>query len=114
MVDINLDSMAVMRVFRQSGSRCFIGHALVKQIRRPIDLHDEIIVVCVYRETNKCADKLASVGCFLEVPYVSYDVAPDHLRSMLEDDSKVVVTPDWRVFSLSSFGFFPLYYKINK
>ncbi|CAK8542653.1 unnamed protein product [Lathyrus sativus] len=92
-VEINLNSTVFVKVFRKGGSRCFVGHALMKQIRRLIELHGEIKVVHVYRESNRCVDKLVSVGNFLEVPYISYNVAPHHHRSMLKDDSKGVVTP---------------------
>lgn len=39
------------------------GVLLIREIRKLLKLHWEARFVCIYRETNRCADALVNIGC---------------------------------------------------
>jgi hypothetical protein len=47
----------------------------------------------VYRESNQCADALASIGCTLDKEAIYYNVCPPEIRDLLLADELGITTP---------------------
>jgi hypothetical protein len=47
----------------------------------------------VYRESNQCADVLATIGCMLNKEVIYYTVCPIKIRGLLLADEMGITTP---------------------
>lgn len=56
------------------------GHALLQQITRLIRRHEDVKVSHIFRETNKCADVLASEDCKLRYNSIYFSFAHNFLE----------------------------------
>ncbi|KAK2394949.1 hypothetical protein QL285_056723 [Trifolium repens] len=97
-IELNIDSMTVVKVIKTGNGRNPLGLALVKNIRRLIDLEWEVHISHAYRESNKCADALANIGCTLENETTYYENCPSQIRELLLADVLGITTP--RLISL--------------
>jgi hypothetical protein len=60
-----------------------------------------------YREANKCADVLTSIGCTLDSTIVFYDSCPVECSHVMQDNIMGIATPRYInicIFSLLGFG----------
>lgn len=73
-VEHNVDSTVVVKVLNSGVSSSIIRQFLVKNLRRLIDLHEEVKMVPTYRKTNKCTNPLVNVECSLELSRISFDI----------------------------------------
>ncbi|MCI30277.1 putative non-LTR retroelement reverse transcriptase, partial [Trifolium medium] len=92
-VELNVDSMVVKQALNSGLAGNLSGQALVKNIRRLLDLTWEVTVKHSYRVANACADALANIGCSLDYNTVFYDAPPIHIRHLLEADALGITTP---------------------
>jgi ribonuclease HI len=81
-IELNIDSMTVVKVIKTGNGRNPLGLTLVKNIRRLIDLEWEVHISHAYRESNKCADALANIGCTLEKETTYYENCPSQIREL--------------------------------
>ncbi|PNY12420.1 ribonuclease H [Trifolium pratense] len=93
MVELNIDSEAVVKVVkaRQLGSSS--GAALVKQIWRMLDMNWKVEISHTYREANKCADALANLGSTLDKELIFFDDCPSHIREICTADRLGITNP---------------------
>jgi hypothetical protein len=75
-VELNIDSKVVVQDISHDGRGSPFGSALVQKIRQMLALDWEVVVHHSYRESNKCADALANIGCKLGYGSVVYDRCP--------------------------------------
>ncbi|GAU47307.1 hypothetical protein TSUD_283760 [Trifolium subterraneum] len=80
-VELNVDSIVVAQAVKSGNSNSPVGLPLVKHIRRVLNSDWEIKVEHAYRESNKCADAMANVGCQLDREIIFYDSCPTPLYS---------------------------------
>ncbi|MCI08973.1 ribonuclease H protein, partial [Trifolium medium] len=66
-VELHVDSLVVIKTISEDGRGSRIRSVLVKKIRQLIQLDWEVVVHHAYRESNKCADALANIGCAMGV-----------------------------------------------
>jgi hypothetical protein len=66
---------------------------LLRNIRRLVALDWEVKVVHAYRESNQCADVLATIGCSLNKEIIFYPVCPIEIRNFLLADDLEITTP---------------------
>ncbi|MCH86415.1 putative non-LTR retroelement reverse transcriptase [Trifolium medium] len=91
-VKLNIDSIAVVDAIKNGRKSSSIRNSLVKQIRRSLELDWDIKIVHAYRESNKCADALANIGCTLDREIIHYDSCPNQIRNLVLDD-EMGITP---------------------
>jgi hypothetical protein len=70
-----------------------VSWKLVQQIRQLTELEWEIKICHSYRETNKCADVLANIGCQQEDTLTIYKHCPVQLSFLLLVDVMGITTP---------------------
>ncbi|GAU44140.1 hypothetical protein TSUD_188010 [Trifolium subterraneum] len=75
-VEVHIDSVVVVQVITTGKLHNKIGWSLVLNIRKLLELDWEVIIAHAYRETNKCADALANVGCQLNRTLIFYEDCP--------------------------------------
>ncbi|MCH83395.1 putative non-LTR retroelement reverse transcriptase [Trifolium medium] len=92
-VELNIDSLAVVQTISEAGRGSHRGSVLVHMIRQLLEMEWEVVVHHTYRETNKCADALANIGCSLRYYSIFYDTCPSQLSSLLLDDMLGITTP---------------------
>ncbi|PNX77836.1 ethylene responsive transcription factor 1b, partial [Trifolium pratense] len=87
--ELNVDSSVVDRVLHLNGNGSPLGGALINQIRHLLDLEWEVEVNHSYRESNKCADALANIGCTIDSHITYYDSCPPecHFFQFVEKDA---------------------------
>ncbi|GAU36430.1 hypothetical protein TSUD_19650 [Trifolium subterraneum] len=93
-VESNIDSIVVVSAIKNGRKSSSIGKSLVKQIRRSLELDWDIKIVHVYRESNKCVDALANIGCTLDCEVIHYDSFPNEIRNLVLDDERGITTPE--------------------
>jgi hypothetical protein len=57
-----------------------------------LQLDWEVEVTHTYREANKCADKMANVGCSLEYETTLFEDCPDFLEELVLTDRMRITT----------------------
>ncbi|MCH93824.1 mTERF domain-containing protein, partial [Trifolium medium] len=60
----------------------------MKNIRRLLQSHWEVKIINIYREANRCADKLASMGSEGSHSLVYYEFPPIEVGQIVNDDSR--------------------------
>jgi hypothetical protein len=63
------------------------------RIRRLLELDWEVVIYYSYRETNKCADVLANIGCTIDTHMVYYDMCPRECHNVMLADVLEIATP---------------------
>jgi hypothetical protein len=69
------------------------GGSLVLNIRKLLELDWEVKIAHVYRESNKCADTLANIGCQLGREIVFYEGCPPQMRELVQADVMGIIIP---------------------
>jgi ribonuclease HI len=87
MIELNVDSLAVVHVITTGITTSSIGFAMVKRIRRLLEMDWEVHISHSYREANQCADALANMGCELSCNIVFFDACPSKIRHLFLADS---------------------------
>jgi hypothetical protein len=70
-----------------------MGAFLLGNICRLLALDWEVKEVHVYRESNWCADALATIGCTLNKEVIYYTACPIEIRDLLLVDELGITTP---------------------
>jgi len=65
-IDFNLDSLVVVNIITSGKESHASGRSLVQKIRQLLQMEREVKVKHSYRKTNRCADALANIRCFME------------------------------------------------
>ncbi|MCH81151.1 putative non-LTR retroelement reverse transcriptase, partial [Trifolium medium] len=86
-VELNVDSVAVVKVIKEGGTASNMGYSLVKEIRRHISFGWEVKISQSYREANRCADALANMGYSLDGNIVFFEVCPSQLVQLVVSDA---------------------------
>jgi ribonuclease HI len=86
MVELHIDSEAVVRVLTKRSSLSSVGSSLLKQIWHMLERDWVVEISHTYREANKCADVLANLGCSMVYDVVFFDLCPLHVRDMYHYD----------------------------
>ncbi|CAJ2662636.1 unnamed protein product [Trifolium pratense] len=97
-VELNVDSVVVVQAIKTGRFSSSVGLPLVKHIRRMLDLDWEIKIEHAYRESNKCADAMANIGCHLDRETIFYDSCPIRIKELLLADELGITTP--RIISM--------------
>jgi hypothetical protein len=69
-----------------------VGGSIVKQIWGMLKLDWEVEVMYKYREANKCAYKMANVGCSLDYETTMFEVCPNFLEELILADNMGIST----------------------
>jgi ribonuclease HI len=97
-IELNIDSIAVVRIVQTGMSHSTAGNVLVEQISKMMALDWEVEVRHTNREANKCTDALANYGCMGSVESKVFDCCPEFIKDLFVADSLGITTP--RVISL--------------
>jgi hypothetical protein len=92
-VELNIDSLAVVHVIKTGITRSSMSFSLVKRIHRLLALDWEVHISYSCREANQCADALANMGCELNCNIVYLDVCPSRIRHLFVSDNLGHSTP---------------------
>jgi ribonuclease HI len=92
-IELNIDSIAVVRIVQTGMSHSTAGNVLVEQINKMMALDWEVEVRHTYREANKCADALANYGCMGSVENKIFDCCPEFIKDLFVADSLGITTP---------------------
>ncbi|GAU14017.1 hypothetical protein TSUD_168420 [Trifolium subterraneum] len=92
-VELNIDLVMVVHVITKGILQSPVGAMLVRHIQRLIDLDCEVNIVHAYRESNQCADALASIGCTLDKEIIYYNDCPLEIKELLLADVMGITTP---------------------
>ncbi|CAJ2663874.1 unnamed protein product, partial [Trifolium pratense] len=85
-VEVNIDSISVVKMILNGMTSSALGFSLVKSIGRLLDEQWEVKISHSYRETNKCADALASMGCILDCNIVFFETCPSSIKNLFSAD----------------------------
>jgi ribonuclease HI len=92
-VELNIDSEAVVQVIKARRVCSSSSNALIKQIRRLLDMDWLVEIAHTYREANKCADALANIGCSLDYDIMFFDSCPSRISEICKKDRVGNTTP---------------------
>ncbi|GAU13938.1 hypothetical protein TSUD_262650 [Trifolium subterraneum] len=92
-VELHIDSVAVVQVISTGKLKSKLGWSLVLNIRKLLDLDWEVTITHAYRETNKCADALANIGCQLGREIIFFEDCPPHMKDLVLADVMGITTP---------------------
>ncbi|MCI09825.1 putative non-LTR retroelement reverse transcriptase, partial [Trifolium medium] len=92
-VELNIDSITLVQVIKSGILSSPIGLSLVKRIRRLLELDWDVKIAHAYRESNKCADVLANIGCTLDREIIFYDSCPSQIKDLLLANEMGITTP---------------------
>jgi ribonuclease HI len=85
-IELNINSVAVMKVIKSGKTSNSLGFSLVKSIKKLLDEEREVKISHLYRETNRSADALASMGCTLNFTIVYFETCPINIRELIHAD----------------------------
>ncbi|CAJ2673373.1 unnamed protein product [Trifolium pratense] len=97
-IDLNIDSVAVMKVIKSGKTNSSLGTSLVKSIKKLLDEDWEVKISHSYREANRSADALTSMGCTLNYNIVYFETCSINIRELIHADVLGISTP--RLISL--------------
>jgi hypothetical protein len=83
----------VVQVIESGRTRGTIEYALLKKIRWFLAFEWEVKISHVYRESNRCADALANIGCPLNHNILFYVDCPVEIRYIMSADVLGMTTP---------------------
>lgn len=89
---VNVDSTKVLKAIEERSASMIESLSLINSICGLIDNLEEVVICHSYRETNKCVDVLASLGCGIHHDMVIFDLASDCITMLLEEDAKGVLS----------------------
>jgi ribonuclease HI len=92
-IQLSVDSAAVVQVLANGTSKSMMGTSLVKQIKMMLEQEWSVEISHSYREANKCADALATLGCSLSYDIVVFDSCPEFLRELYLADIQGSAAP---------------------
>ncbi|MCI11423.1 putative non-LTR retroelement reverse transcriptase [Trifolium medium] len=92
-VELHIDSVVVVQVISTGKLNNKLGWSLVLNIRKLLELDWEVTIAHAYRETNKCADALANVGCQLGREILFYEDCPPHMKDLVLAYVMGITTP---------------------
>ncbi|GAU38238.1 hypothetical protein TSUD_145930 [Trifolium subterraneum] len=92
-IEIQVDSKATLQCFTSSKTGNIRGRKLVRIIREVIDQGMKVQFNHVYKKANKVADWLTNVGCKLVNGSIMFELPPQELLSLIDEDVKRVSTP---------------------
>lgn len=92
-VKLSLDANVFVQGLNGSTQGSVLGLQLLMSIKKIMAGDWLIRIWHVYRETNKVADALASLGCQLTASLLVYDALQDAIRQLLVSDAMGVSTP---------------------
>jgi ribonuclease HI len=92
-IELHIDSAVVVQMLlsRKLGGNS--GGSLVLNIRKLLELDWEVNIAHAYRESNKCADALANIGCQLGREIVFYEECPPQMRELVQADVMGIIIP---------------------
>ncbi|KAK2358830.1 hypothetical protein QL285_095979 [Trifolium repens] len=82
-VELNVDSVAVVKVIKEGETNSVMGYSLVKEIHRLFSLEWEVKILHSYQEANRCADALPNMGCSFCGNVVFYEECYNQLVQLL-------------------------------
>lgn len=87
-VEVNIDFTKFLKAIERRGASVIESLSLINRICKLFD-NLEVVVIChAYRETNKYADVLTSVGCRIDM--IIFYIMPYCIEKLLEKDAKGV------------------------
>jgi hypothetical protein len=92
-IELNVDSIVVTQVLRESEYRRPLGGSLVMRIRCLLDLDWEVGINYTYWEANKCADMLTNIGCTMDSNMIYYDTCSRECHMVTLADVLGIATP---------------------
>ena len=92
-VELNTDSVTVAQVISTGNLKSPVGASLLRSICWLLALDWEVKVLHVYRESNQCADALATIGCMLNKEVIYYTACPIEIRDLMLADELGITTP---------------------
>jgi ribonuclease HI len=97
-LELRIDSAVIVQSLqaRQEGSP--MGATLLKKIYKIMEDFQEVCIIHVYREANRCADMLANIGCRSSGSTVYFEYPPFEVLQIVDDDYRGVSFP--RIVSL--------------
>jgi ribonuclease HI len=91
-VEICVDSQAVINSIRKGDGGNAMGFRLVQRIRQMLELNWEVSISYNYKEANRCVDGLANLTFTLLEEIEYYDVCPDFIKGLYDNDVSGVTT----------------------
>jgi hypothetical protein len=82
-----------MKVIKSGKTINSLGFSLVKTIKKLLDEEWEVKISHLYREANRSADALASMGCTLNFNIVYFETCPINIRELIHADVLGIGTP---------------------
>lgn len=61
--------------------------SIVREIQHMMNLEWELKFLPIYREANRCADELATMGCSLQESLIFFEQCPSFVDPLLLNDS---------------------------
>ncbi|CAJ2646335.1 unnamed protein product [Trifolium pratense] len=92
-VELHVNSLVVVQALTDDSKGSPCGSAIIQKIRKLLGSDWEVRVHHAYRETNKCADALASIGCSMRAGSSFYNCCPAQLSSLLLADLMGITSP---------------------
>jgi ribonuclease HI len=93
LVELDVDSMAVVKAIKTGATSSANGVSLMKSILRLLNQEWEIRITHSYREANMCADALANIGCSLDLNIMLFEECPSQVVALLAADMRGFSSP---------------------
>jgi hypothetical protein len=91
---------------RKNGS--IMGCTLMKKIYKTLEDFQEVRIIHVFREANRCADMLANMGCSNTTGSIVYfEHPPAEVIQIVDDDYRGVSFPPTRYYVIFFLGLRP-------
>jgi len=92
-IEVEVDSSLVVNILNSNKNGSIMGSSVVAKICRLLHMDCEVVVCHSYRETNRCADALADLGCSLHTNICFYESCPTQFSHLVIADALGVFVP---------------------
>ncbi|XP_058783274.1 uncharacterized protein LOC131657947 [Vicia villosa] len=87
-MEVNVDSTTVLKAIERKCFSMIESLSIINRICSLLDNLEEMLISHSYREANKCANVLASVGCGIGHDMILFYIAPDCIVRLIQEDAK--------------------------
>jgi hypothetical protein len=92
-LEVRIDSAVIAQTLHDRKEGSIMGNMLIRKIYKLLEDFQEVRIINVFREANRCADMLANIGCKISDNIVYFVQPPSEVVQLVDDDYRGVSFP---------------------
>jgi hypothetical protein len=84
-LEVRIDSAVIAQILHDRKEGSIMGNMLIRKIYKLLEDFQEVRIINVFREANRCADMLANIGCKISDNIVYFVQPPSEVVQLVDD-----------------------------